>query len=51
MADDVIACTKYLLKKYNKDKALIVSYSIGATVSVMAAGKDSSIFSAIVATV
>src|SRR5258708_9384728 len=50
MADDVIACTKYLLKKYNKNKAVIVSYSIGATVSVMAAAKDSSIFGAIVAT-
>lgn len=49
MADDVVTCTKYLLKKYNKDKAVIVSYSIGATVSVMAAAKDSSIFSAIVA--
>lgn len=49
MADDVIACTKYLLKKYNKNKAVIVSYSIGATVSLMAAAKDSSIFSAVVA--
>jgi pimeloyl-ACP methyl ester carboxylesterase len=50
MADDVIACTKYLLKKYNKNKAVIVSYSIGATVSVMAAAIDSSIFSTIIAT-
>ena len=31
MADDIIACTKYLLKKYNKSKAVIVGYSIGAT--------------------
>ncbi len=31
MADDLTACTKYLLKKYNKDKAIIVGYSIGAT--------------------
>ena len=45
MADDLIACTKYLLKKYNKDKAVIVGYSIGATISLMAAAKDSSIFS------
>jgi pimeloyl-ACP methyl ester carboxylesterase len=44
MADDVIACTKYLLKKYNKDKAIIIGYSIGATISLMAAAKDSSIF-------
>jgi proline iminopeptidase len=49
MADDIIACTKYLLKKYNKSKAVIVSYSIGATISLMAAAKDSSIFTAIFA--
>jgi proline iminopeptidase len=49
MADDIIACTKYLLKKYNKDKALLVSYSFGATTSLMAAAKDSSIFSGIFA--
>ena len=50
MSDDVIALTKYLLGKYNKKKALIAGYSIGATVSIMAAAKDSSLFSAIVAT-
>jgi proline iminopeptidase len=49
MADDLIACTKYLLKKYDKKKALIVGYSIGATISLMAAAKDNGIFSAIVA--
>ena len=49
MADDLIACTKYLLKKYNKSKAVIVGYSIGATISLMAAAKDSSIFSTIFA--
>ena len=27
MTDDVIACTKYLLEKYDKDKALLVGYS------------------------
>jgi pimeloyl-ACP methyl ester carboxylesterase len=50
MADDVIACTKYLLRKYNKNKAIIAGYSIGATVSLMAAAKESSIFKAIFAT-
>jgi proline iminopeptidase len=50
MADDIIACTKYLLKKYNKSKAVIVGYSIGATTGLMAAAKDSSIFSALFAT-
>ena len=49
MADDLIVCTKYLLKKYRKSKAVIVGYSIGATISLMAAAKDSSIFSAIFA--
>jgi proline iminopeptidase len=49
MTDDVIACTKYLLKKYNKTKAVIVGYSIGATISLMAAAKNSSIFSVIFA--
>jgi pimeloyl-ACP methyl ester carboxylesterase len=47
MADDVIACTKYLLKKYKKNKAVIIGYSIGATTSLMAAAKDSDIFSSI----
>jgi len=49
MVDDIIACAKYLLKKYNKRQAVIVGYSIGATTSLMAAAKDSSIFSAIFA--
>lgn len=48
MADDLIDCTKYLLHKFNKSKALIVGYSIGATISLMAAVKNNSIFSAIV---
>lgn len=49
MTDDVIAVTKYLLKKYNKDNALMVGYSIGATLSTMAAAKESSLFNTIVA--
>jgi len=47
MADDIISCTKYLLEKYNKDKAIVIGYSIGATTSLMAAAKDSNIFSAL----
>jgi len=46
-ADDIIACTKYLLKRYNQDKAVIVGYSIGATATLLAAAKESSIFSAL----
>jgi pimeloyl-ACP methyl ester carboxylesterase len=45
LTDDVIECTKYLLKKYNKDKAILIGYSIGATTSLMAATRDSGIFS------
>ena len=47
MADDLISCTKCLLKKYNKNKAVIIGYSIGATISLMAAAKESNIFSSI----
>jgi len=49
MADDIIACTKYLLKRYNKSQAVIIGYSIGATASLMAAAKDGSIFSVVFA--
>jgi len=49
MADDIIACTKYLLNKYQKNKAVIVGYSMGATTSLMAAAKESDIFSVIYA--
>jgi len=44
LTDDVISCTKYLLEKYNKGKAIVIGYSIGASLSLMAAVKDSSIF-------
>lgn len=50
MADDLITCTKYLLTKYNKNKAIIAGYSIGATISLIAAAKDSTIFSVVFAT-
>jgi len=49
MADDLIAVTTHLLAKYNKSKAVIIGYSIGATISLMAAAKDSSIFSVLFA--
>jgi len=45
LADDVIECTKYLLNRYGKDKVVLIGYSIGATISLLAAQKDSSIFS------
>ncbi len=49
MADDIIACTRLLLKKYNKSKAVMAGYSIGAATILMAAAKDSSLFSTIFA--
>lgn len=45
LTDDVIACTQYLLRKYKKDKAILLGYSIGATVSLLAAAKNGSLFS------
>ena len=47
MADDIISCTQYMLRKYNKNKAILIGYSIGATACLMAAAKDSSHFSAL----
>src|SRR5262245_36354692 len=44
LTDDIISCTKYLLGKYQKEKAIIVGYSQGATLSLMAAVKDRTIF-------
>jgi pimeloyl-ACP methyl ester carboxylesterase len=44
LTDDIICCTKYLLGKYQKEKAIIVGYSMGATLGLMAASKDKSIF-------
>jgi len=50
MTDDLIVCTKQLIKKYNKRNAVLVGYSVGATISVLASAKDSTLFSSIVAT-
>src|ERR1700683_1672808 len=45
LTDDIIECTKYLLKKYNRENLILIGYSIGATISLLAAAKDNSIFS------
>ncbi len=47
LTDDVISCTRYLLSTYKKDKAVLIGYSIGATLSLMAAARDSSMFDCI----
>jgi pimeloyl-ACP methyl ester carboxylesterase len=44
LADDLIACIEYLLKKYDKETATIIGYSIGATISLFAAQKLPSLF-------
>ncbi len=44
LTDDIICCTKYLLGKYRKEKAIIIGYSMGATLGLMAASQDKSIF-------
>src|SRR4051812_4197332 len=30
ITDDLISCTKYLLKQYNKETAILIGYSMGA---------------------
>ena len=45
MTDDLISITEQLLEKYNKEKAILIGYSIGATISLMAASKNSKLFS------
>jgi pimeloyl-ACP methyl ester carboxylesterase len=44
MTDDLISVTKHLLKKDNKEKAILIGYSIGATIALLAAAKQSSLF-------
>src|SRR5262249_23521225 len=44
LADDVIACAQYLLNKYQKEKANVIGYSIGAAASLFAAQKASALF-------
>jgi len=44
LADDLITCTEYLLKKYEKEKASIIGYSLGATISLFAAEKVLALF-------
>jgi pimeloyl-ACP methyl ester carboxylesterase len=45
LADDLIACSKYLTSKYNKEKIILIGYSIGAAISLMAASKNTKLFS------
>lgn len=45
LSDDIISCTKYLLKGYGKHNAIIIGYSIGATATLMASVKQNDLFS------
>ncbi len=45
LADDVLAMTEYLLQKYKKERAVLVGYSLGATIGLMAVSKNNSLFS------
>lgn len=47
-ADDILACTKYLLQTYHKEKITLIGYSLGATAAFMAASKDNSMFNNLV---
>ena len=47
LAQDVIACTQSLLARYGKHNAVLSGYSMGATVSLMAAVERSDLFSAL----
>src|SRR5678816_1453663 len=44
LTDDLIVCTQFLLSQYKKNKAVLVGYSIGATISLMAAVKNKNLF-------
>jgi len=45
MTDDIISLTKHLLKQYNKETAIMLGYSMGATTLLMAALQESRLFS------
>lgn len=45
LTDDLIRFTSYLLGKFNKREAVVIGYSMGATIALMAAAKESSMFS------
>lgn len=44
LTDDLITCIEYLLKKYEKETASVIGYSIGATISLLAAQKVPALF-------
>ncbi|MCL2177922.1 MAG: alpha/beta hydrolase [Proteobacteria bacterium] len=45
MTDDLLSVVEQLLEKYNKENAVLIGYSIGATISLLAASKQGSLFS------
>lgn len=45
LTSDVVACTEYLLRTYNKKAAVVVGYSLGATLSLWAAQRRPELYS------
>lgn len=45
LVDDIIQCARYLRKKFNKNRIIVIGYSIGATLSLLAVNKESRHFS------
>jgi len=45
LTEDLIYCTQYLLQRYHKKKAILIGYSIGATLSLFAASKAEHLYS------
>lgn len=44
LCDDVLACVRYLVHRYGQSKVTVVGYSIGASLALMAAAQDHSLF-------
>jgi pimeloyl-ACP methyl ester carboxylesterase len=45
LTDDLISCTKYLLRQYDRKKAILIGYSLGASIALLAAKEESELFS------
>lgn len=44
LRDDVLACMQYLMQKYQQPNIIVIAYSIGASLALMAAAQKSSWF-------
>ena len=46
--DDIIECSRFLLKTYKKEQIILIGFSIGATAALMAATKEKRMFSRLI---